>query len=128
MKKYQKIVLSIYLLANIQMIVTGQSGVIDTKYGKVAGYREENISIYKGIPYAAPPVGDLRWKAPQPPAAWNGIKKCVAFSASPIQEKPVPFLCWSKEFIAPPEPLSEDCLYLNVWTGALSASEKRPVF
>ena len=52
----------------------------------------------------------------------------MAFSASPIQAKPVPFLCWSKEFIAPPAPLSEDCLYLNVWTGASSASEKRPVF
>jgi para-nitrobenzyl esterase len=52
----------------------------------------------------------------------------VTFSASPIQAKPVPFLCWSKEFIAPPAPLSEDCLYLNVWTGALLASEKRPVF
>lgn len=108
--------------------IHAQSNIVKTKYGEVEGYQEENIRIYKGIPFAAPPVGNLRWKAPQPPAAWGGIKKCVAFSASPIQDKPVPFLCWSKEFIAPPAPLSEDCLYLNIWTGASSAHEKRPVF
>ena len=128
MKNFKRILLSGFLLICLQPIVSAQSGIIDTKYGKVEGYKEENIRIFKGIPFAAPPVGNLRWKAPQPPVAWKGIKKCVAFSASPIQPKPVPFLCWSKEFIAPPAPLSEDCLYLNVWTGASAASEKRPVF
>jgi para-nitrobenzyl esterase len=128
MMNLKKILLSGFLLVCLQAIVSAQSGIINTKYGKVEGYREENIRIFKGIPFAAPPIGDLRWKAPQPAIAWKGIKKCVAFSASPIQATPVPFLCWSKEFIAPPEPLSEDCLYLNVWTGASSASEKRPVF
>ena len=128
MRKFKKIFLTGFLLVCLQAIVSAQSGIIDTKYGRVEGYREENIRIFKGIPFASPPVGDLRWKAPQPPVTWKGIKKCLAFSASPIQPKPVPFLCWSKEFIAPPTPLSEDCLYLNVWTGASSASEKRPVF
>ena len=125
---FKKIIIPGFLLVCLQVIVSAQSGIIDTKYGRVEGYREENIRIFKGIPFAAPPVGDLRWKSPQPPAAWKGVKKCTAFSASPIQAEPVPFLCWSKEFIAPPSPLSEDCLYLNVWTGASSASEKRPVF
>jgi len=124
----KKILLPGFLLVSLQVIVFGQSGIVDTKYGKIEGYREGNIRIFKGIPFAAPPVGDLRWKAPQSPVVWKGVKKCVSFSASPIQEKPVPFLCWSKEFIAPPVPLSEDCLYLNVWTGASAASEKRPVF
>ena len=128
MKNIRKILSAGFLLICLQVIVSGQNGITDTKYGRVEGYQEKNIRIYKGIPFAAPPVGDLRWKAPQPPVAWKGVKKCVAFSASPIQPKPVPFLCWSKEFIAPPTPLSEDCLYLNVWTGASSASEKRPVF
>jgi para-nitrobenzyl esterase len=128
MKNFKRISSTGFLLIFLQVIVSAQSGTIDTKYGKIEGYREENIRIFKGIPFAAPPVGALRWKAPQPPAAWKGVKKCVAFSASPIQPKPAPFLCWSKEFIAPPAPLSEDCLYLNVWTGASSASEKRPVF
>ncbi len=108
--------------------IFGQSNIVQTKYGKIEGTQEDNISIYKGIPFAAPPVGELRWRAPQAPAPWTDIRKCTAFSASPIQPAPVPFLCWSREFIAPPSPLSEDCLYLNVWTGAASNKEKRPVF
>ena len=128
MKNFKKILLPGFLLVCLQTIVSAQSGVVDTKYGKVEGYREGNIRIFKGIPFAAPPVGALRWKSPQRPVAWKGVKKCVTFSASPIQTEPAPFLCWSKEFMAPPAPLSEDCLYLNVWTGASSASEKRPVF
>jgi para-nitrobenzyl esterase len=108
--------------------VAAQSVIVQTKYGRVEGLKEDNLRIYKGIPFAAPPVGNLRWRGPQPPIPWKGVKKCVAFSASPVQPKPVPFLCWTKEFIAPPAPLSEDCLYLNVWTGALSATERRPVF
>ena len=69
---FKKILLSGFLLVCLQVFVSAQSGIIDTKYGKVEGYREENIRIFKGIPFAAPPVGDLRWKAPQPPVAWKG--------------------------------------------------------
>jgi para-nitrobenzyl esterase len=90
--------------------------------------KDGDIQIFKGIPFAAPPVGNLRWQAPKPVAAWKGVRKCDAFSASPIQATPKPFMCWTEEFIAPPEPLSEDCLYLNIWSGAKSATEKRPVF
>ncbi len=86
-----------------------------------------DIHIFKGIPFAAPPVGELRWKAPQPVASWSGIKKCDAFGASPMQDSPVPFGPWSEEYLIPKEPISEDCLYLNVWTGAASPKEKRPV-
>ncbi len=86
-----------------------------------------DIHIFKGIPFAAPPVGDLRWKAPQPVQPWNGIKICDQFSASPMQAKPAPFSMWSVEFLIPKEPISEDCLYLNVWTGATSVKAKRPV-
>jgi para-nitrobenzyl esterase len=128
MKNFKKKILPCFLLVCLQVVAAAQSGIVNTKYGRVEGYQEGNIRIFKGIPFAAPPIGNLRWKAPQPPLAWKGVKKCMTFSASPIQAKPVPFLCWSKEFIAPPEPLSEDCLYLNVWTGASSATEKRPVF
>jgi para-nitrobenzyl esterase len=56
----------------------------------------------------------------------EGIKKCTAFSASPVQSKPNPFMFWSKEFLIPDTPIHEDCLYLNVWTGA-SADSKKPV-
>ncbi len=97
--------------------------------GSITGYYDTKtgISTYKGIPFAAPPIGDLRWKPPQPAAPWKGIKSCVAFGPSPIQAKPVSFLMIGPEFVVPQQPLSEDCLYLNVWTAARSSSEKRPV-
>ncbi|HET7003784.1 MAG TPA: carboxylesterase family protein, partial [Puia sp.] len=128
MFKYNKLLFIVITISCIQVKVIAQSIIVQTKYGKIEGVKEENIRIYKGIPFAAPPVGKLRWRPPQAPESWNDVKKCVSFSASPMQPKPVPFLCWTKEFIAPPSPLSEDCLYLNVWTGALASNEKRPVF
>jgi para-nitrobenzyl esterase len=73
------------------------------------------VRSYKGIPYAAPPVGDLRWKPPQPVKPWKGIRVAKAF----------PPICPQFAFL--PGPQSEDCLGLNVWTPARSASEKLPV-
>src|SRR5665648_959139 len=97
--------------------------------GLISGIKDSKSDVvsFKGIPFAAPPVGDLRWKAPQSAKIWNGVKVCKTFSASAMQATPTPFSMWTAEFIAPAEPLSEDCLYLNVWTAAKSASEKRPV-
>ena len=96
--------------------------------GIIKGVSEKTgITYFKGIPFAAPPVGDLRWKAPQPVKSWNGIKECAAFEASPMQASPQPFAMWSEEYLIPKKPISEDCLYLNVWTGAQSPKEKRPV-
>ncbi|HEX4852423.1 MAG TPA: carboxylesterase family protein [Puia sp.] len=98
--------------------------------GNISGVKNEKNGVvaFKGIPYAAPPVGDMRWQAPAPPAKWDGTKKCDHFGPSPIQAKPVPFLMLSTEFMVPESPMSEDCLYLNVWTAARSSQEKRPVF
>lgn len=115
-----------WMLVAVQ--VNAQLKTIKTQNGLVSGFKSGEVNIYKGIPFAAPPVGNLRWKAPQPVANWTGVKQCTEFSASPFQTNPVPFYCWSEEFIAPPQPLSEDCLYLNVWSGANSVQEKRPVF
>lgn len=100
-----------------------------TKDGKVKGIRntDRTVTSFKGIPFAAPPVGDLRWREPQPVKPWLGVRMCDQFSASPYQNKPAPFAMWTEEFIAPPEPLSEDCLYLNVWTPAQSPKDKLPV-
>lgn len=94
------------------------SGAADAQSGVIA---------YKGIPFAAPPVGNLRWKAPQPVIPWAGIKKCDSFGPSPMQPKPVPFMVYTPEFLIPEKPISEDCLYLNVWTKA-HEGEKKPVF
>jgi para-nitrobenzyl esterase len=108
--------------------LSAQLSVIQTENGLVSGYNSGEISIFKGIPFAKPPVGEFRWKAPQPVKSWTGVLKCDKFSASPMQNKPVPFMMWTEEFITPPENLSEDCLYLNIWTPAKSAKEKLPVF
>jgi len=105
------------------------SGPVKTASGLVSGYYHPatGITIFKGIPFAAAPVGDLRWKPPQPAIPWKGVRECTAFSASPMQPKPVSFFMIGPEFVVPQSPLSEDCLYLNIWTGANTASEKRPV-
>ncbi|WP_460953381.1 carboxylesterase/lipase family protein [Spirosoma litoris] len=106
-----------------------QSTIVKTANGQIEGTvnKAGDVRIFKGVPFAAPPIGNLRWKAPQPVASWTGVKKCQAFGPSPMQGKPAPFMYWSTEFLIPAEPISEDCLYLNVWTAAKSATEKRPV-
>ena len=81
------------------------------------------VRVYKGIPYAAPPVGERRWKAPQAPAAWTGAREATQFSPVCMQA-PYP---QTSLYYQPPSPMSEDCLYLNVWTAAKSAKEQRPV-
>ncbi len=101
--------------------------VVKTEGGFVSGTLEDSVYIFKGVPFAAPPVGDLRWQEPKPVKQWSDTLACKNFSASPIQNDPKPFMMWTEEFISPPQPLSEDCLYLNIWSGASSADEKLPV-
>jgi para-nitrobenzyl esterase len=97
--------------------------------GVISGATEAagDLHIFKGIPFAAPPVGQLRWKAPQPVVPWRGVRVCDSFGPSPMQGKPVPFSMWSQEFLISASPISEDCLYLNVWTAAKTPGERRPV-
>jgi len=77
------------------------------------------VEVYKGIPYAAPPVGDLRWREPQPIAHWDGVRQAAEFSAMCMQP--------SRAGATNPPKISEDCLFLNVWTAAASPNERRPV-
>jgi para-nitrobenzyl esterase len=93
---------------------TGEiAGSVVTKEGA------PELHVYKGIPFAAPPVGELRWKAPQRPAPWQGVRSCTKFgNACPQPSIPL---------MSVDEPQSEDCLYLNVWTPAKKATEKLPV-
>lgn len=102
---------------------------IKTEAGLISGTtnKEGDIRVFKGIPFAAPPVGALRWKSPQPVTSWKDVRACTNFGASPMQGAPAPFSMWSEEFLIPKEPIGEDCLYLNVWTGAKSETDKRPV-
>jgi para-nitrobenzyl esterase len=125
MKKYNSLLVLLFIVCNYSY---AQAPIVETGNGKIKGYSNGTLQIFKGIPFAAPPVGALRWKAPQPLINWEGVKECTRFSASPFQSKPMPFSCWTEEFIAPPEPLSEDCLYLNIWTNGTGSREQKPVF
>jgi para-nitrobenzyl esterase len=97
---------------------------LDTGYiiGSVASQTDKEIYIYKGIPYAAPPVGDLRWKPPQPAARWSGVRTCTEFSIQAAQYPDVNSTPAMKKL-----PSSEDCLYLNVLTPARKPADKLPV-
>jgi para-nitrobenzyl esterase len=100
---------------------SAQLSQADVTGGQIAGTVVEGISEFKGVPFAAPPLGDLRWKAPQPVKTWPGIRPTTAFGPACIQD-PV-----MANRMAPGATLSEDCLYLDVWTAAKMAGEKRPV-
>lgn len=98
--------------------------------GLISGIKGDktDVLVFKGIPFAAPPVGDLRWKAPQPVQNWSGVKVCDKFGPNAMQNKPVPKGVYVAEFLIPVDgEISEDCLYLNVWTAAKRVNEKRPV-
>jgi para-nitrobenzyl esterase len=84
------------------------------------------ISVFRGVPFAAPPVGERRWRAPEPAAAWTGTRRAAEFSKSCVQKVQRRLLPWTEEYM-PQREMSEDCLALNVWTGAPSAAERRPV-
>jgi carboxylesterase type B len=103
-------------------------GIVEVAGGKVSGVSVAggSVSAFKGIPFAAPPVGELRWRSPQPVRPWKSVLKTDTFGASCIQNIVDVRNPWTYEFMAHGR-ISEDCLYLNVWTPARSASERRPV-
>ena len=126
MKRFTSFLLiSVILLATIAVSCAPPASVaiedpikIDT--GLVSGATVGDIHVYKGIPFAAPPVGDLRWKPPQPAASWQGVKECTEFG-------PAPMGYFSASFPAHAKTTSEDCLYLNVWTPAETSGDRLPV-
>lgn len=103
---------------------------VQTENGLISGMTgaDPEVMVFKGVPYAAPPVGDLRWKTPQPVESWEGVRECTAFGPNAMQAQPVPRGVYTKEFLIPAgDSISEDCLYLNVWTAAVSVNDKQPV-
>ncbi len=105
--------------------------LVKTENGLVRGLPGNNtrISVFKGIPFAAPPVGENRWKAPQPCKDWDGIYDAYKFAPISVQDQPgVGTDIYCREWHVDPDiEISEDCLYLNVWTPAKSEDDKLPV-
>ena len=101
---------------------------VRTEAGLLAGTpaAAPGVRVFKGIPFAAPPIGRLRWRAPQPVAKWTGVRNADTFGNVCVQPKGVGRLNVAVDLPDSPA-ASEDCLYLNVWTAAQSASERRPV-
>ena len=101
-----------------------------TKYGEIEGVSERGCVIYKGVPYAKAPVGELRFKRPLDPESWQGVYKADHFRARSMQG-PERGGFYYKEFYSNPDfstPQSEDCLYLNIWTPKETSSDaKLPV-
>ena len=104
--------------------------VVKTNYGYVRGAwgNDQTITVFRGIPYAAPPVGDLRWRPPRKPEAWEGIRDALEFSARSWQpDMADPNDLYAKEFYQSKVINSEDCLYLNIWTPCAQPGKNYPV-
>lgn len=92
------------------------TGIVQLDSGPITGVVDDAISTFRGIPYAMPPVGDLRWQPPQPPQTWTAVRECNQFGPSCPQPKESSSSVYN-----------EDCLYLNVWTPKIQSQEKLPV-
>jgi para-nitrobenzyl esterase len=104
--------------------------VVETSLGKLKGSRSGSVDVFRGVPFAAPPVGDLRFSGPVEAAAWAGEREAVAFgpvSFQPMDPLAVMFPRTECNFYHPGAEQSEDCLYLNVWAPADRPSRLRPV-
>ena len=102
------------------------------KQGWLQGYIDKGLKVFKGIPYAAPPVGERRFKHPEDPGRWRGVRKATQYSAAAVQQvMEIPEMPANvhgvPQFMAPSQ-YEEDCLYLNVWTPAKTPEDKLPVF
>jgi para-nitrobenzyl esterase len=119
----RQLVTALASAALLSLVVSAAPDTVTVDGGQISGVAQNGVRVFKGIPFAAPPVGDLRWRPPQPVAAWSGVKAADTFGHQCMQ---VPYPESSPYFSPAPSASSEDCLYLNVWTAA-SAGEKRPV-
>ena len=111
--------LALLLLAGAAFAQNGPQ--VKTQDGVLEGIDESGVKVFKGVAFAAPPVGNLRWKAPQPVEKWQGVKKATEFGPNPMQEN----LFGDMNFGTHEN--SEDCLYLNIWTPAKKMNEHLPV-
>lgn len=121
-------------MAGIDKALKGESRmlrVVKTENGIVRGIEaaDPRITAFKGVPFAAPPVGENRWRAPQPAESWEGVLDCSRFKSISMQDTPgLGTDIYCREWHVDPEiPMGEDCLYLNIWTPAKTGEEALPV-
>jgi para-nitrobenzyl esterase len=117
--KFAALLVALSIASTLASQAQGQSPKpVRTQSGLVQGTMQDGIAVYKGIPFAAPPLGDLRWKAPQPLAAWTGVRNADKFAPACMQ---IPIVMPALGL--DPVTVDEDCLYLNVWTPAKSPKD-----
>ena len=113
-KRMFPLFLALGLLATVSAVAQTPDEPVQLTHGQVSGVSIGNgITVFRGIPFAAPPVGDLRWQPPEAPIPWQGVKVADTFGPACMQPRA--------------QLMSEDCLYLNVWTGAENDRERLPV-
>lgn len=109
--KKRSLLLVLFAILSAGVVVAQPPAAIKLEDGSVQGTFEDGLTVYRGIPFALPPVGNLRWRAPQPVKKWDTLLQANKFAPGPVQG-------WT-----PPSGKSEDCLYLNVWSPAKSSNE-----
>ncbi len=124
MKTFITILLLPFLITTSTIAQAGRQDKVPqvtTANGTLEGINDSGVRIFKGVPFAQPPVGELRWKAPQPAKNWQGIRKADHFGPRAMQLPVFGDMSFRSDGV------SEDCLYLNVWTPAKSEDERLPV-
>jgi para-nitrobenzyl esterase len=130
MKTIRFIAFGVIAVMLLSFVISNEDTPVKIDTGLISGSEsvDGDVISYKGIPFAQPPVSDLRWRAPQPAKPWTGIRKCETFGNDPYQPAPHATSMWSEEYFIPKESVrSEDCLYLNVWKPAKRSAKKLPV-
>ena len=120
---YGSLALGAMMMPSLQAAVDS----VKTDAGMLTGTpAKDGVVAYLGIPYAAPPVGEWRWRPPQPAVKWAGTRKADRFGTSCMQNQPGSRLPWTEEFMTQGA-VGEDCLFLNVWTAERGAATNLPV-
>lgn len=110
----------VWMTLSAQLGSPALAGTARTESGAVQGTQQNGLTVYRGIPFAAAPVGERRWREPAPVAPWRGVRKATTFAPA----------CMQKGVSMPgesPPPVSEDCLYLNIWTPENGSGARLPV-
>lgn len=95
--------------------------------GRIQGTSHDGVTRFLGVPYAAPPLGELRWRAPAPPPRWRGVRQASEYSASCMQAPRGPWGPYTSEYVEQARAPSEDCLYLNIWTPSVQRGDQLPI-